>query len=154
MTCRAQWIWLILAVLFLVVSVHWAMQPEPKVEQASVSENLYLWYSSYNDVYFGDKLARDPVISHEKIAADEYAHTVYSVAEQRYHIVFNTKYPLGPRFEHLILQHEMCHIETYDENVDEPEAVKDHGPLWRACQLRLELNGAWRNELIDGYRGN
>jgi hypothetical protein len=118
------------------------------------SDNLYIWFAGYNDAYFGDKLPRDPVISHEKIAPGAYADMFFSASEKRFHIRFNSLHPLGERFEHLILQHEMCHIETFDEDPNASESVKDHGPRWRACMLRLETNGAWRSELIDGYKGD
>jgi hypothetical protein len=142
---------LALAVAIMFIPKFFAAEAKADVDP---SDNLYIWYASYNDVYFGDKLPRDPVITHAKLPADTMADTTYNEDDKRFHIRLNSMYRIGPRFEHLTLQHELCHIATFDEDVYEPDGVKNHGPRWRACQLRLETSGAWREELIDGYKGN
>jgi len=128
--------------------------PKEITASASDSDNLYIWYAGYNDEYFGDNLPRDTVITQEKIDSDSLANTVFNKSDKRFHIRFNSMYPIGSRLSHLILLHEQCHIETYDEPMNDNDAEPDHGPRWRACMLRLETMGAWRRLLIDNYKGN
>jgi SprT-like family len=110
-------------------------------------EGLNVWYDEYNDLYFAKKLPSDVVIDYSETGP--FMATTAQMPDGRFHIALNEKYTSAPRVAHLIIQHEQCHIKTWGEQKN-----SEHGKLWRACMLTLDAEGAFRAELIDGYREN
>lgn len=105
-------------------------------------EGLNVWYDEYNETYFATRLPHDVVIDYSETGP--FMATTMKMSDGRFHIAFNEKYVASPRVAHIILLHEMCHVKTWEEN--------GHGRLWRSCMLSLDASGAFRAELIDGYR--
>lgn len=123
--------------------------PGTAAKGITLSTDLKMLYDEYNNEYFGDKLPKDAIIDWAEYDS-EYMATTIRMTDGTYHIAFNEKYVQADRVLKTTLLHEMCHIPTYDDFT-----VKDgwHGKRWRACMLGLDMRGAFRRELIDGYEG-
>jgi hypothetical protein len=107
-------------------------------------QDLDKWYAGSNSAYFEDKLPKNTIIDWNETDSRNMAVT-YEDGEQ-FHISLNPYYVRASRTAWEVILHEQCHIEEYKE------AEKDeHGPRWRTCMLRLEMQGAYRPILIDGY---
>jgi hypothetical protein len=113
------------------------------------NQNMRVWYSDYNDSYFSGKLPKDVILDFSQ-TDPRFVATTDRIKKNRYHIAFNEDYVKTSVVGHLTLLHEMCHIPTYDE-YDEVNGY--HGRKWRACMTSLDLQGAFRRELIDSYQG-
>ena len=108
-------------------------------------DQIYLLYKIDNTRYFQGKLpATTAIVWDEQYST---AGTGCYKNSETCTIHLNPHYLTEQRFTHLTLQHEMCHIETWTEEAE-------HGPRWGACMVRIEMHGAWRNILIDGYHGD
>lgn len=106
-------------------------------------------YGEFNDQYFQGRLPKDTVVDWSE-SADNIAST-YKMGDGRFHITFNPKYALAHRVYATTMLHEQCHIKTYDERDFE---TGWHGKRWRSCMLQLDMQGAFRRELIDFYVGD
>ncbi len=117
-------------------------------------DRLYGQYQEFNEEYFGNKLPKDIIIDHNE--PKMMASTMYLSGIGRFYISFNDKYTLAERVADETLLHEQCHIATWSEQPTDGtfDQSKRHGPRWRACMLQLDMQGAFRTELIDGYEGN
>jgi predicted SprT family Zn-dependent metalloprotease len=118
------------------------------VSATSIAKHIDLnkFYETANNAYFGDRLPKDTLIDWTE-TGEAMARTDCSGGKCR--ISFNEKYIASERYIHITEYHEMCHIETWDEQDYETEY---HGPRWRACMLRLDIAGAFRREIIDYYQ--
>jgi predicted SprT family Zn-dependent metalloprotease len=109
------------------------------------AESLAVDYRAYNEEYFGNKLPKDTVIGFDERNPEFLASTTHSSPS---FIEFNPAYDLGFRHTRLVLLHEMCHVrvgQTWDDN-------GGHGIRWRVCMLSVDMQGAFRTLLIDGYQ--
>jgi predicted SprT family Zn-dependent metalloprotease len=139
---------LIVIGLFLLACCGCSSNPvENPVNKLTSNPDLYKFFETANNAYFGDRLPKK-IILDWNLTEDNMAQ-VDVLKNGLFHISFNEKYCLAERNAHLTMYHEMCHIETWDEKSPETER---HGPRWRTCMLRLDLQGAFRRELIDYYR--
>jgi hypothetical protein len=142
---------IILAFLTFQIFQYFQSSPgEPsKASFDDLTEYLVGRYEIYNSEYFKDKLPKDTVIDFSE-TRDAFVALTTKLPDGRYHIAFNRKYVRTPDFGDLILLHESCHIPTYDyyDRVD-----GFHGKEWRACMTELDLQGAFRYELIESFRG-
>ena len=110
--------------------------------------NLDAIYNSLNVQYFGNSLPKDTVVDWSETGSTNMA-TTYKLQDGRFHIALNEQYLKAERVLALTMLHEQCHIKTFTE----AEAGQEHGARWRTCMLELDLQGAFRNQLIDGYDG-
>lgn len=135
---------LLLAGLYFVLVQHFGAHcPSNKY----LPHDLDRVYASNNSEYFSDKLPKDVVIDWSE--KEEESMAVTEVDYGRFHIKLNPFYVRADRTAWLVLLHEQCHIETWDEALKGEE----HGHKWQLCMLRLEMSGAYRPILIDGVSG-
>lgn len=116
-------------------------------DEPTVSDVLG-FYQEYNQEFFGNKLPQNTIVDFSESDGAMARTTLYHSG--RYHIGLNLKYSSANRTARLMILHEMCHIKNFVELYKNGE---DHGPHWRACMLALEMQGANRVILIDGYEG-
>lgn len=133
---------------FLAVWLQGVLEDRTKVVHASSGrcEGLNVWYKTYNERYFDNKLPEDAIVDYGEYN-DDYMATTSKLPNGTFHIGLNEKFTSAARVAHLVILHEQCHIATWNEAVD-------HGPRWRVCMLGLDIMGANRGLLIDGYTGN
>lgn len=112
------------------------------------TSNLDNTYRSLNSQYFQDRLPADTIVDWSETGSTNMA-TTFRMSDGRFHIALNERYLKAERVLALTMLHEQCHI----KNFQEAEAGQEHGPRWRTCMLELDLQGAFRNQLIDGYDG-
>lgn len=99
-------------------------------------------YPIYNQEYFQNKLPETKIDLYEDRAM---ATTLCESGGVNCSISFNLRYVVAPRVSQFTMIHEMCHIKTWD-------AEKDvHGRIWRACMLQVDMQGGFRQIIIDGY---
>lgn len=110
----------------------------------SVSQ-LQATYDSFNEEYFNNSLPKNAVVDYGEYD-DDFMATTQVISGNRFHIALNESYTGGARNARLTLLHEQCHIKTWGQDRDQ------HGKLWRSCMLQLDMAGAFREQLIDGYR--
>jgi hypothetical protein len=110
----------------------------------SVSQ-LQATYDSFNEEYFNNSLPKNTVVDYGEYD-DDFMGTTQVIAGNRFHIALNESYTSGARNARLTLLHEQCHIKTWQQEIDE------HGKRWRSCMLSLDAAGAFREQIIDGYR--
>ena|SRR5208337_305062 len=108
-------------------------------------------YRTYNDGYFQNRLTQTP-----KIDMDESQNMATTICKEdgSCFMHFNFHYVAAPRVARYVMLHEMCHIKTWDKDMQKIggnwEQV-DHGKVWRSCMLQLDAEGAFREILIDNY---
>ena len=146
----------ILITIILAFLASWAIQRfqsspgEPsEATLDDLTEYLTDQYKVFNSEYFKNELPKDTVIDFSE-TRDIFVALTTKLPDGRYHIAFNKKYVRDPGFGDLILLHESCHIPTYD-HYDVIDGY--HGKEWRTCMTELELQGAFRHELIEKFRG-
>jgi hypothetical protein len=108
-------------------------------------------YPSFNEGYFHNKLLKNPKID---MLEEMYMASTMCHEDGGCVIHFNPKYVLAPRTAQLVMLHEMCHIETWSTDVvtfGGKTEQADHGKVWRSCMLRLDMEGAFREIIIDNY---
>jgi hypothetical protein len=108
-------------------------------------------YAVYNDAYFQNKLPKVITIDLLEPNNEFMASTMCDVAGTVCTIHFNMKYVSADRVAKLTLKHEMCHVKTWMKDMDSLGVQNDHGRVWRACMLQLDMQGAFRQDIIDGY---
>jgi hypothetical protein len=106
-------------------------------------EYLQQLYITYNYGYFHNRLPTNVTIDlNEKT---DMAST--SCKNDACVLSFNPKYVAAPRVADFTMLHEQCHVKTW--GLDEKHA---HGKVWRACMIQLDMEGAFRQIIIDDYR--
>jgi hypothetical protein len=117
----------------------------PNPEAALTVTQLQQTYAAFNEEYFNNSLPKDAVVDYGE-RDNHFMATTQTLPDGRFHIAMNKDYVGGARHARLTLLHEQCHIKTWQREVVE------HGRLWRSCMLQLDMAGAFREQLIDGYR--
>jgi hypothetical protein len=117
-----------------------------------VTDAAYLQhaYQAYNEGYFQNKLTQTPVIDMDEPNDSNMASTMCDESGNCI-IHFNPKYVAAPRIGDQTLLHEMCHEKTWMQDMDSLGMQIDHGKKWRGCMLNLDMQGAFREIIIDGY---
>jgi hypothetical protein len=135
----------VLLVIALAALSVWVSNTVNKHAYAGRCEGLKVWYDGFNNDYFLDTLPKDVVIDYSE-PGDSIA-TTLKEENGRFHIRFSEKYAASPKVAHLYLLHEQCHVKTWDEE-------ESHGVQWRTCMLQLDMEGAFRRQLIDSFMKN
>lgn len=94
---------------------------------------LKAFYDTYNASYFGSKLPSNTVVEYGN-ANGNMAITMKDGGHFR--IIINKTFNPVPRAAHETLLHEMCHVSTWQMELD------DHGPKFQRCMTKLALEGA------------
>ena len=105
---------------------------------APMCKGLKCWYKDYNEKYFSNHLPENtdvgygpcPIANVQACDWNEPGHFVIRLIP---------KYNLAPDTAHFTLLHEMCHLDTFNSEIE------DHGPMWQACMHRLANLGAFDN---------
>jgi hypothetical protein len=142
---RKNFWWLVLvivtAVIWSYLSDLWVIRVEHAKAQSVTQKYLEKSYARNNAQYFENKL---PVAVVDYDLRDpEFMATTRRTYDGVFHISFNPFYISAERYAELTMLHEMCHIKTWNDQ---------HGARWRACMIQLDLQGAFRDELIDTYQ--
>lgn len=138
---------MVLAGALFYFAEHWRDEDS---EPAVSITGLTLSYAGANDEYFGGKLPKNVTITLDETNSGFMASTMVH-SDGTFWIQFNPKYTAAERVANITLLHEMCHIKVWPQTHDDMFA-DDHGPLWRGCMLSLDAQGAFRQQIIDGYR--
>ena len=101
------------------------------------------WYGEYNTMFFRGKLPKNIII--QRSTDPDFLARTTKIGD-KFVITFSDSYKLGEILTELILLHEMCHVETWDEAV-----IGRHGPKWRVCMLKLKMQGAFDELIIEAY---
>jgi len=149
--------WKILIAIGAALLCSWLVQEVrpyaiPTPTAAMNTKELRAKYTEFNARYFDNAL---PPVKNIELDYGEYnprymAQT-HLLPGKTFHIGMNESYALAERNADLILLHEMCHIKSWDLDVDAEGTITPHGQVWRSCMLELDRRGAFRVELIDGY---
>lgn len=111
-------------------------------------------YEIYNDAYFQNRL---PKVIHIDVLEPNDKFMASTMCDERGLVCdmhFNLKYVAAHRVADITLKHEMCHIDKWMRDMDSLGVQVDHGKNWRSCMLQLDMQGAFRQDLIDGYWEN
>jgi hypothetical protein len=114
---------------------------EPANATGTTLETLEKSYAEYNAQYFGNKLPKDTVIDYN-LHDSEFMAVTRKPFGGSFHISFNPTYVAAERVSDLTMLHEMCHVKNWGDG---------HELKWRACMIQLDLQGVFREELIDSY---
>jgi predicted SprT family Zn-dependent metalloprotease len=129
---------------------HFVETPSPATSDgtadAAYLQNLY---AIYNEQYFRNRLTKTPTI--DMFLTGNNMATSYCNGAGTCALHFNEKFTLAPRVADQILLHEMCHIKTWDADKDDFGQHVGHGKMWRGCMLQLDMQGAFRQIIIDNY---
>jgi hypothetical protein len=107
-------------------------------------------YEVYNVGYFGKKLPQVLVIDMLETNPKWMASTM-KMSDGSFIIHFNETSVVAARTGQLTMLHEMCHVKTWGEDVTLDGEPIDHGRYWRSCMIQLDMQGAFRQVLIDNY---
>lgn len=127
--------------------------PVPSATNGINTAYLERLYQTYNEGYFHNRLAKTPVINVDEHDPNYMATTICD--EEKCKIQFNTVFITGARVAEFTMLHEMCHVKTWKQEVQEigGKVVQiDHGKVWRSCMLTLDAEGAFREIIIDNYK--
>lgn len=105
-------------------------------------------YAIDNETFFQNKLLKNPSIDllEEHDMASTMCHENGSCE-----LKFNLRYVAAPRVAMFTMLHEQCHIKTWGKDLDTLGQEIAHGKLWRSCMLQLDMQGAFREIIIDNY---
>lgn len=128
---------------------------EPRNQTGLIDlDYLQRTFHTYNDAYFDGRL-NTPEIDLDETQAMATTHCSTGGVDCR--LKFNPDFIKATRVANLSLLHEMCHMETWDDDQDKlilaPDDLTRHGKHWRDCMAGLDDQGAFRGILIDFYRG-
>lgn len=133
---------------------HLVPLPRPSLPHGEVdAAYLESLYEVYNVGYFDSKLPKVVVIDMLEANPDFMASTMKN-ADGTFVIKFNPHFVVAVRTAELTMQHEMCHVKTWDMDTTDfggKTVIVDHGRHWRTCMLELDAQGANRQVLIDNY---
>jgi hypothetical protein len=128
---------------------HVVQSPQSANGQTDLSYLIRL-YETYNEGYFQNKLPKNTVID---IAEEKNMASAFCKNDNVTCIIqFNLKYTLAPRTADEAMLHEMCHVKSWGKDLDSLGVQIEHGLTWRACMLQLDMQGAFREIIIDKYQ--
>jgi hypothetical protein len=135
---------LILVLLTLISAVLYAQkQKSYQPNNAELQEE----YENYNDWYFSGALPRNVPVSWDDIPMENglyvMGRTYEDIAGTKFSIVIDTKTNITKSTTSLTLEHEMCHVATYDYVKEHGEDA--HGQRFEACMTRLADEGAMQD---------
>lgn len=105
-------------------------------------ENPKAWYDGFNETYFENRLPANTVVDYSNHDSSVLAVTTQD--GDHFRIAFNRDYAASAPVVHVFLLHEMCHVDTFDEEAE-------HGPRWIACMRGLEAKGAIDDNMVKVY---
>lgn len=147
---------ILLVLWYFLLCLHFCPKKEPvtlpALSNVDLPKDLDKWFEGTNSEFFDEKLPKDTVIDWGEYDNDRMGSTTI-LPDGRFHIAFNEKYCLATRVAHLVLLHEECHVFTFSE-IKKNDPASEHGPRWRTCMLNLYQQGAFKSDLIDGYKGD
>jgi hypothetical protein len=108
-------------------------------------------YDTYNNQYFDNKLPKTVDIDLLEPNDKFMASTMCDSIGVNCKIHFNMKYVSADRVARITMKHEMCHVKTWMKDMDSLGMQVEHGKIWRSCMLQLDIQGAFRQDIIDGY---
>lgn len=117
----------------------------PSIATAYSEVELPAVYADLNEEYFNGQLPKNAVVDYAG-HDDRYVATTQQIEGGRFHIALNRNYTGSMETTRLTILHEDCHIRTWGQEPDQ------HGRRWRACMLALDAEGAFREQIIGGYR--
>lgn len=116
-------------------------------------------YSSYNDLYFDNKLPKDTTVALSlggNLMADTGCENDNGTECE---IRVNPHFVVAGRTAENVMLHEMCHEKVWSRTLEanrspmEDKWAYDHGKAWQSCMLSLDAMGAFRKINIDNYSG-
>lgn len=119
------------------------------------------WYQRmftvYNREYFHGRLNMPTIHVQEIPGLQNEATTICTDNGTNCVMEFAPVFNAAPRDAAQHLLHEMCHERTWPDDqsglVLHTDDLTRHGKHWRGCMIDLDNQGAWRNIIIDFYKG-
>ncbi|MGB8834154.1 MAG: SprT-like domain-containing protein [Candidatus Sulfotelmatobacter sp.] len=107
-------------------------------------------YADYNRAFFNDTLPKNVPVTWSDIPRTKdgryvMGNTHEDIVSGTFSIQIDTKSNIAWATANTTLLHEMCHVKTYDRTVELDQDM--HGPLFKACIVNLELQGAFTDLL-------
>lgn len=123
-------------------------QSRRKDDPARVTEaGLYQAYALFNSGWFAGDLPEDTEIHLGDIPSGYAGYqsimglTDWDAQRKKFVIYISSKWNPGSSTADLTLIHEMCHVQTFNQEFD------DHGPKWEQCMVNIAehggLHGIW-----------
>ena len=114
------------------------------------NERLQQDYADYNQAFFDNTLPKNVVVTWSDIPKSKDGRFVMGNTHEEiiggtFSIQIDTKSNIAWATADTTLLHEMCHVKTYDRTVELDQDM--HGPLFKACIVNLELQGAFTDLL-------
>jgi hypothetical protein len=115
-------------------------------------------YSSYNDLYFDNKLPKNTKFFNT-LGGTDMADTECDESGENCVMRFNPHYTAAPRTAESAMMHEMCHVKVWTKLLDsnrppmQDQHAYAHSKPWQSCMLILDTEGAFRHNAIDYYQG-
>ncbi|HXQ38134.1 MAG TPA: SprT-like domain-containing protein [Anaerolineales bacterium] len=134
---------IILALLYWAVSQSLLNSSRHAPATGMTTTQLHAQYEQDNERFFNNRLPKNTIIDYGETDPQYMATT--SLAGNTFRISFNPVYAKSERLDEYLLFHEACHIVTWRHGVD-------HGPEWRTCMLKIDVQGGFREIFIDGYQ--
>ena len=103
-------------------------------------------YADYNRAFFNDTLPKNVPVTWSDIPRTKdgryvMGNTPEDIVSGTFSIQIDTKSNIAWATADTTLLHEMCHVKTYDRALELDQDM--HGPLFKACIVDLEMQGAF-----------
>ena len=132
----------------------WEMEAAKADQPVMSVDRLRAQYASNNSEFFNDRLPKDVVIDYSESDGENMA-TTMKFSDGTFHIALNPEYAGAKRVAEYLLLHEACHVAVWDRLHKDNNQVlswqEEHGPVWRACMLKIDAVGGFRQIFIDSY---
>lgn len=107
-------------------------------------------YADYNRAFFNDTLPKNVPVTWSDIPRTKdgryvMGNTHEDIISGTFSIQIDTKSNIAWATADTTLLHEMCHVKTYDRVVELGQDF--HGPLFKACLVNLQMQGAFTDLL-------
>jgi hypothetical protein len=131
------------------------IEPPRSADHTTDIEFLQRAFRVYNHEYFQDRL-NTPAFNTDEEQMQATTHCYDGGVNCT--LSFNLFYLRSSRNAEIAVLHEQCHMKTWDDDQNgfilSADAVsRHHAKKWRACMIDLDNQGAFRNILIDFYKG-